>query len=245
MITSALALSEVFTAITMKRGSQVRFLSVAADVLGLTSEDREAEALLYISRAIKNVQKDIESLPFPEDQKNLLRNQISVFLPIVDFSHAHLTLDQAVGNSLSDRHLVGLMHVNMALHGKTRAIEFSSEAKSLAQDFRDLREDVSSSDLPDRAKDLIIHRINQISAVLDHLAFFGVNDLERELASLAGAIIFQKPVISRATPSLGKKLIALLTAGIKVAETTNKSIDQSQAAIENAREVYGMIEKIF
>jgi hypothetical protein len=245
MITSALALSEVFTAITMKRGSSKRFLSVAAEVLGLESEDCEAEALLYLSRTIKRVQADIETLPFPEDQKNLLRNQISVFLPIADFSHAHLTVDQALGNSLADKNLVGLMHINMALHGKTRAVEFDPEAKNLAEDFRVMREDVLSSDLPDRAKSMLISRINQIAAVLDHLAFFGVEDLERELANLAGALVFQKPAISRTSPGLGKRFLSLLTQGVKVAETANKSIDQTQAVLENGREVYAMIEGMF
>jgi hypothetical protein len=245
MITSAQSLGEVFTAITMKRGSPERFLSVAADVLGLKSEDREAEALLYLSRSIKRVERDIESLPFEENQKNLLRNQISVFFPIADFSHAHLSVDQALGNSLSDKNLVGLMHINMALHGKAPAIEFNPDAKVLAEQFRATREDVSSSDLPQSAKALLINRINQIAAVLDHLAFFGVDDLEKELANLAGSLLLQNKVISQKSPGIGKRILSLLGVGIKVVETANKTFDQSNAAVENGTKAYEMIEKMF
>lgn len=245
MITSARALNEVFTAITIKRGSPQRFLSVAADFLGLESEDREAEALLYLSRMIRKVQSDIETLPFPEDHMNLLRSQISIFLPIADFSHAYLTVDQALGSTLADRNLVGLMHIDMALYGKTQSVEFNPDAKILAEDFREMRVDVLSSDLPDRAKSVLINRINQIAAVLDHLAFFGVSDLETELANLTGALVFQKETISRSSPTLGKRFLSLLTKGFEVAERANKSIDQTQSALENGKEVYAMIKGMF
>lgn len=201
--------------------------------------------MLYLSRAIKKVQADIESLPFPEDQKDFLRKQISVFLPIADFSHAALTVDQALGNSLADKNLVGLMHIDTILYGKTQAVEFNSEATSLAKDFREMREAVLSSDLPDRAKSVLINRINQIAAVLDHLAFFGVSDLEKELANLTGALVFQKETISRSSPTLGKRILSLVNKGMKVAETANKSIDQTQSALENGKEVYTMIQGIF
>jgi len=245
MMTSALALSQVLTMIVMHRGSGDRFLSVAADKLGLSSEDREAEALLYLSRSIRNVRKDIDSLPFAEDQKELLRNQIAVFSPIADFSHAHLVVDQAKVNSLTDRNLVGLTHIHMALSGFARFPEINQTNKELASEFRELRDEVASSDVPDYVKKLILDRINQIAAILDHLAFFGVRDLEKELESLAGSLVVNKPAIAENSPGVGQKVLLLLSKGFKFADTVNKSVDVGQASLENGREIYGLLEGMF
>jgi hypothetical protein len=245
MMTSALALSQIFTQITMDHGRSKRFLSVAADALALSGEDREAEALLYISRSIRRVRADIESLPFPDEQKSLLISQISVFSPIADFSHASLSLEQALGNSLAAKNLVGLTHIHMALSGFVREPEVNQTIRELAQEFRDTRDEVMSSRLPDNIKKLMLVRINQIAAVLDHFSFFGVDDLEKELANLAGSLIFEKPVLSEESPNLGQKLLRLVTRGLKVIETANKSVDQGQTAVENGKEIYKMLEGLF
>lgn len=148
MITSALALSQVLTAVSLHGRTSDRFLSVAADKLALEGDDREAEALLLLSRSIRKVAADIELLPCSEEQKNTLRGQISVFAPIAHFSQVHLSMKDIKGNCLSDSHLVGLTYIHMALSGFVREPELDRTSAGLADEFRTMREDILKSDIP-------------------------------------------------------------------------------------------------
>ena len=78
-MTSAMALSQVLTAISVRGPSHERFVSVAADILGIEEADREVKALLAICHSIREVRTDVEALPFHEDQKALLISMVLRF----------------------------------------------------------------------------------------------------------------------------------------------------------------------
>ena len=133
----------------------------------------------------------------------------------------------------------------MVLSGYVREPEVDQNAKALAEEFRELRDEIATSTLPDDVRTLILSRINQISAVLDHIAFFGVMDLERELSSLAGALLINKPKIAEKSGSLGQKMLHLLSKGLGIVATANKSVDEGQATFENGKEIYSLLENMF
>ena len=244
MMTSALALSQVLTAVSMHGKTADRFLRIAADKLNLSGEDREAEALLHISRAIRRVSLDISNLPFPDEQKKLLMGQISVFTPLVDFTQAHLTMEHIKGNCLSDANLVGLTFLHMTLSGHSRQPELDTTSIGLAEEFRILREDIAKSKLPVQLKSAIIARINQVSSALDHFTFFGGNDVEAVLSALTGTIFIHQKEIGRESTSLGKKILGLVQKAFVAVEAANKAVDQGQATIENGQEVYAALTNL-
>ena len=111
-MTSAQALQRVFAVIAARGNSNTRFLAIAAEELGLIGEDREVEALRLISRAIRLVKQDIELLPTSEEAKNILRNHIGSFAPLVEFSHAHLDMTNMLGNCFKASNILGLTYID-------------------------------------------------------------------------------------------------------------------------------------
>jgi hypothetical protein len=238
MMTSAQSLLEIFTLATMKGNLPDRFLSVAAEVIGLTSEDREAEALLLIARAIRRVKTDIEGLNFPEEQKQLLRDKINVFNPLLSFEHSHFNNAQMRENCLNSGNLIGLTFIHMSLAGFRRLAELDRGAQGLADEFRTIREDLSMSNLPESLKEVIILRLNQIAAALDHFAFFGTHRIEQEFASLVGELLVRKVDITKSDKGVIQRILKLLQRAAGAVKTANDVVSQGQMAVENGTELY-------
>lgn len=245
MMTSAQSLLEILTLTTMKGNSSERFLSIAAEILNLTSEDREAEALLLISRAIRNVKNDIEGLTFHEDQKNLLRDKIKAFEPLLSFQHAHLNNSQMRENCLNPGNLVGLTFIHMSLAGFRPVPELDKVSQGLADEFRTIREDINNTNLPQNLKDIIIHRLNQIAAALDYFAFFGTKRIEHEFAALVGEVVVHRNDFEMKDKGLFKKIFDLLRRSSSAVKSANDAVTQGKTALENGTELYLGISDFF
>ena len=245
MMTSAQGLLQVFTLASLQGNPQDRFLSTAADVIGLTSEDREAEALLMIARSIRQVKSDIDGLNFDEAQIKLLHEKVSVFNPLLTFEHAHLNNAQVRDHCLKSANLVGLSFVHMTLAGFKRMPELDREAQGLADEFRTIREDIAKSNLPDDLKQAIILRLNQIAAALDHFAFFGAQRIEQEFAALVGELVVRKASFSQESDGLFKRIANALTKAVGAVKGANDAMIQGQVAVENVNEIYLGISEIF
>jgi hypothetical protein len=241
MMTSALALSQVLTTVILDQKGTDRFLSVVAEKLALSGDDREHEAALFLSRAIKRVKSDIDGLPFEESQKNLLWAQIACFTPIVDFSHLHLNLENMRGNSLTHANIVGLTNIHMALAGFTAAPELDKESLKIAEGFRALREGILASDMPESIKKIVIQRINQIVTMIENFAFFGTDELEREISALTGTILIRSNEVPTNSRSYFKKAVDLASQLLNAVGKANKGLDDAHGVVENGQALYSLL----
>ena len=149
MSTSAYALQELLAKISSARSVQVRFLDVAADTLRIVGPDREAEALLTISRMVRMVRSDLESIGLNDAERSALAQHLDQFNGLTNFSHAHFDLENARRNFLAPQNINGLIYIHLALKGLKIAPNLHPETIALADIFRSLRQDVVSSSLPE------------------------------------------------------------------------------------------------
>ena len=241
MSTSAHALYELFVRVTNDSPPGQKFPEAVADKLDLYGGDRDGLAMSFVQKLLKTALLDIEELPFDELRKRELRSRIGKFSGYLDFSHCHLDVENSKRNQLTAENLIGLTMVDMALSGKREIATLSREVVSLANEFRDLREDVGKCNIPDDLRESIIRRLNQIAAALDHFAFFGRRGFEDAMFALTGEIALNSRVIKEASPSWAKKLAGLLTRsaeGVATAHTAAKGI---QGTIDAGSEIYEKI----
>lgn len=241
MATSAQALYELFVRVTNESPLTQKFPAAVADKLDLYGDDREGLAVSFVQKMLRKSLLDIEELQFDDLRKKELRSRVNKFSGYLDFSHCHLNVDDCKRNQLTADNLIGLTIVDMALSGKREIATLSREVVGLANEFRDLREDVSNSNLPEDLRESIINRLNQIAAALDHFAFFGRRGFKDAMLALTGEIVLNSRVIKEASPNWTSRLGALLTRSVKGVETAHRAAVGVQGTIESGSEIYEMI----
>ena len=79
MMTSALALSQILSAVAAKPKAKERFLKTVADLLGLVGEEAEIEAMRHVSRLARSVSDDISSLELDGVTKSVVMQDAAPF----------------------------------------------------------------------------------------------------------------------------------------------------------------------
>ncbi|SFQ36677.1 hypothetical protein SAMN05421853_104203 [Roseivivax halotolerans] len=190
MTTSAEQLNFILSQVSgQKNRVKERVLTITADLLEISGDERELFALSRLQKLIRETKSGIEQLPFEEAQKKQLRGYIAPFSGIENFTQSHATLETAKNNFLKPENLVNLTNIHFALAGRVEKATLPSEASELAEEFRSLKGKLPSTSIPDNIKKLIAVRIDQSIAILENSQLFDPEDLQLEIEALTGSVV--------------------------------------------------------
>ncbi|MBR2572985.1 MAG: hypothetical protein IKE14_01525 [Loktanella sp.] len=234
MATSAYSLNKLLAAIYRYPNKDERFTFAVAYTLGLERPEMELDVVRYLYRLVKQVKADIEALPADEEKKKIARRYIAPFNGLDNFSQVHMTVETARRNFLKPEHLVGLTHLDGDFSGLMQFQDISDEAKALSQSFHDIRQEVADSNIDPMLKAVLLRRLSQMIAALDHYYFFREDGLAEITQGLMGTIVLSsvkeqdleaKGILRKA----GTKLMQL----ISVVGGTNKFLSNANGVMQN------------
>ncbi|SMX43307.1 hypothetical protein [Maliponia aquimaris] len=193
MTTSAQQLNFILSKVLSTNRPKERFLTVAADALDISGDDRELIILNRLFELVSLTEKEIELLGYDESLKKQLRNYLNPFKGLKSFAHVHLTLDGAKSNFLRPENVVNLTNIHFALDGKYEQSKLDFDTTEFVDRFRALKKDLLSSGLPTEILQNVARRLDHIISMLEHAHFFGTQNLKLETEALVGAIVLNAP----------------------------------------------------
>lgn len=232
MVTSAHALNKLLSAIYRHPKLNDRFTVALAETLGLEGADAEPEAVRHLFLLVKQVRADIEVLPVDENAKKLAQGYINAFSGLDSFSQVSMNVDQAKKHFLKPDNLVGLTNLDMAFSGIVQFNDISEEAKGLAQTFRDSRQEVADSTIDPVLKEVLLRRLSQIIAALEHYYFFREDGLAEIMQGLVGTLVLSNKQDHEAAGIL-KKVASTLWRLASTATKTNKFLGDANGTVQN------------
>jgi hypothetical protein len=222
MTTSAQALNQLLAVASSHKPIEDKFLPVLANHLQLDRENSELEVVALIQRLIKQIEKDIATAEFAEDENLHVTRFLVPFNNILAFNHLNMTIKQARDHHLKPDHLVGLTNLHLALSARVDYSDLNKDIKEYADELRNIRGQIIELDIPERARRVISDRLNQISSMLDNFYAFGPDALQSEIEALVGVLVLN-PVTEVASkkPAYGAMIAALLVVltGLKGVDT--------------------------
>lgn len=223
MTTNALSLNQILATASRIGKPDDKFIEVVAGILSIKGKDTRPKVITYMYALVQKVKDDIETLPFDETSLNLSRSQIGAFNALDSFTAYHLTIQQAKQNFLKDANLTGLTQLHMTLSGYQDVLDLDKSTKELASTFRELAEEILSSQIPEKMAKALIRSTLQIASVLEHYYFYGEEALQSELVLLTGAMVLSKQELEK-DESLYSKLTKAVGGTFKGAEKVNKGV---------------------
>ncbi|WP_152563398.1 hypothetical protein [Ruegeria halocynthiae] len=231
MFTSAQALHQILVS-TSRAPDQTKFLEALAKELGFTEKDAEIEAATYIVKLSRDVEADIEQIPFGATEKKQAHQWFANFSGLSNYAHLGMDIRGAKGNFLHPNHLLNLTHLHMAMSGHITRVSTFPEAEELAQEFRDIREKIAEQDFPDSIRDALFSRVTQIISMLDKVYFYGTDGIADELNGLVGAIVINAPKTAADTRPFWKDLVNLANRSVNAVYW----VDKASGAVEIAKD---------
>lgn len=243
MTTSALAFSQLLSMVTQLQPKNVTFLQAVSKVLDL-GKLSDLEAVNVVHRLLRRVWSDVESLPHSSEEITHLKNFLRPFDPLLNFSQFHLSIEQSTQNFLNPSHIVGLMSVHLALVGFSPIIDIDNATKEVAAEFRRLRDELSSADIPEALKFVIITRLTQIIAALENYLIFGGRELEEQLEGLLGKIAVHRVAAPASAVPYYKRLLAAASLAIAGVATANKGVGEFKELAKHGTEFIAFLENL-
>lgn len=238
-MTSAMALFELMNVVNKHNIQNDKFVSVIAKQLDIEGPDADPEALLVLYRLVKRIETDIDSLAVADPEKAHIRKFLAQFAGIVNLSHIGMTVQQAQSSFLKPVHINELMNLHVALNGHVVTQDLDGDVKKIASQLLELRQEVFSSELPDRTKRVLAKRLAQIHSVLEHFGVFGIDDLEEEIEALVGTVVLGKLSEGGGTDErIFDKVASFAGKLIKFAKSADGGLGTALSLAEKTAELY-------
>jgi hypothetical protein len=242
--TSAQALNELLSFLSKNSQKNARFLTVAAEHLKIDGPFGEVDALKSIIGICIQIEADIENVPLEEKEKNQLRKYFSPFRGLINMSHAHLDINNAKSNFLNAEHLVGLMNIHMALSVHVQRPQMPAEYLKCAKDARALAEEVSNSELPERAKEILVRRLLQVSSAVENFGLMGSQALEESIETLLGSIVvYSEQAISKEEKGFLKRATGIAGKIVQGLKKSDEGLNSSIGLIEGSQQLLELLNK--
>ncbi len=242
MTTSAYSLYFVFDGILRSGADDKQFLTGVAEVAGLEDSGTHRESVGYILRKFEDIESDIADLPIEEDDKNHLLSFLAPFRHVKSLAHVHMTIGGAKKQFLQDGHIKGFRTIHLALKGHvTEQNVESKQASRLAQNFRDIAQEISHCEFPSDLQRALLRRVLKIASILEHFSIFGSEMLKEELEGLVGAMIVHPQPEGSKTGTAYRKLAGFALAGLGLLASADMGLKHSLSIMGNVAKLEELI----
>lgn len=232
MVTTAYALNKLLAVAHRHPVKEARFLAVLTAHLGLSGPDAEMLTVEQVYRLVKQIRLDIDAAELGEASRKAADTNLSRFSGLENLTQYHYTIEQAKTKFLSAESLVGLSAIDHELSGKVEFADIGREAKTLADSFRSIRDEVNESGIKSEIKVVLLRRLSQIIAALEHYYLFREETLADITAGLVGTLLISNADDKR-NQSLYAKVAGVLSQLVKATDGGNKFLTNANSAIEN------------
>ncbi|WP_439562706.1 hypothetical protein [Roseinatronobacter sp.] len=241
MLTSAQSLNQILVQCAQEKDKAKRFALVLAKVLDTDNPSEIFSAQRLFSIASK-VEADIAALPHTEDEKKHLQKLYQPFRNILDLSAFSMNMQTAKSHFLKAENLTNLVSIHMGLKGFADINEPKAETIEFSTRLREIRMEISSSDLPLDLRLNVSERLRQIENALEKYYAFGADFIERELNELTGAIVIHLTEVPKDRNILEKTLSAIGVVRRGVRETKGAVTEINEIA-EATRPIIELLGK--
>lgn len=241
MTTSAQALNQILSSVSRVRKDE-KFTTAIADQLGLGGLDAEPEAVKHLYLLVNRVRRDIEELPDDALRKQAT-SMIVPFNGLVSFGHIHMDIANSKANFLKPENLVGLTNLHMMLTGQVEYSDLPPETKKIADEFRDLRDQIHAANFPPRLRDILQKRVSQIISMLENFYFFGADALQQEIEALVGAMVINPPSKDNKARGVFSGLSAAIASTLKGLKSADKGMGTALALKDKGEAIMEIVSK--
>lgn len=239
--TNAGALHHLLSEAAKCKKTDQRFLSEVARTLEINGEDADLYALERLFRLVKRIRRDIRSSDFADEKRDELEGFLAPFRVFESFSRASSTMKTANSDFLKMDNLNRLKTIDYALSGKVEYAEPPSDLNEVATCFRELRDEINNTSLPEKYKHRIIERTSQIANIIDKYRFFGADALEDELESLIGSLAIPGDAWKETDLSTRNKILTLCEGVINKVIYADQGIAAFQGLADKGQSLFRVI----
>lgn len=245
MTTPAGALAEILEVPAQNPRTDRRFLTVVVEGLNLSGVDAEIEALVQLSRLVRECYVLVERLPTTDAKKAKTRALLDPFGGLRDLTFANHTVSQMANPVLMPVSIDGLHHLDLILEPHFGINVDSGKVNSALNELRSAIDAIKGSDLPEPLRSVSMKRILQAVEAAEHFSLFGQDELQARIDALIGQLVVSQ---TEATGKTGKILrraaraAMMLSATIIAADATGGALLGLEEKAPKLLEYFGPLD---